>query len=161
VETEANETAGPSQPPSLQREAQKCQACGAEPEPGFPLPLCVNCRSQLARRPIPIGIKLAGAAIALLLVFALTRIPSSISAAVAFERGQIAEHKLQFAAAENEYQKTVIWYPKSELAHARLFIAAFRAKDGGIARREFEFLRDRKMDLKLVGEIHAMLGSRH
>jgi hypothetical protein len=95
------------------------------------------------------------------LVLAVTRIPSSISAAVAFERGQSAEQKLQFASAEREYQKTVVAYPKSELAHARLFIAAFRAKDGGVVRREFEFLRDRKLDLKLVGEIHALLGSRH
>jgi hypothetical protein len=161
VETEANQTSGLSQPSPLQQESQKCQACGAAPEPGFPIPLCAKCRSQLARRPIPIGIKLAGVAIALLLVLAVTRIPSSISAAVAFERGQSAEQKLQFASAEREYQKTVVAYPKSELAHARLFIAAFRAKDGGVVRREFEFLRDRKLDLKLVGEIHALLGSRH
>lgn len=161
METEADETAGLNQRPSLQRESQKCQACGAEPEPEFPIPLCVSCRTQLARRPIPIGIKLAGVTIALLLVFALTRIPSSISAAVAFQRGQIAEQKLQFAAAEHDYQKTVVAYPKSELAHARLFVAAFRAKDGAVVRREFEFLRDRKMDLKLVGEIRALLGSRH
>jgi hypothetical protein len=111
VETEANQTSGLSQPSPLQQESQKCQACGAAPEPGFPIPLCAKCRSQLARRPIPIGIKLAGVAIALLLVLAVTRIPSSISAAVAFERGQSAEQKLQFASAEHEYQKTVVAYP--------------------------------------------------
>ena len=115
----------------------------------------------MTRQPVPAGIKLGGIAIALLLLLALTRIPSSLSAAIAFERGERSEQKLQFAAAENQYQKSVIAFPKSDLAHARLFVAAYRARDTGIARREFEYLRGRRLDAKLVGEISALVGSRH
>ena len=115
----------------------------------------------MARQPIPIGIKLAGVAVVLLLLFALTRIPSSISAAIAFERGERSEQKLQFAKAENEYQKSVQAFPRSDLAHTRLFVAAYRARDGGTARHEFEYLRGHQLDAKLVGEISALLGSRH
>jgi hypothetical protein len=153
--------AAPSQPPPLPEEAKKCQSCGAEPEKGFAIPLCSDCRTKMARQPIPIAIKLAGIAIALLLLFALTRIPSSISAAIAFERGERSEQKLQFATAENEYQKSVLAFPRSDLAHARLFVVAYRARDVGTARREFEYLRGRRLDAKLVGEISALLGSRH
>jgi hypothetical protein len=163
VESEANDqiAALSSQPPPLPATPTKCQLCGAEPEPGFAIALCPDCRTQSARRPIPIAIKIAGLAIAILLVFAITRIPSSISAAIAFERGESSEHKFQFAAAENEYQKAVLAFPRSDIAHARLFVAAYRARDGGIARREFEYLRGRKIDAKIVGEINALLGSRH
>jgi hypothetical protein len=116
---------------------------------------------RMARQPIPVGVKLAGVAIVLLLLFALTRIPSSISAAIAFERGERSEQKLQFTKAENEYQKSVQAFPRSDLAHTRLFVAAYRARDGGTARREFEYLRGHQLDAKLVGEISALLGSRH
>ena len=115
----------------------------------------------MARQPIPLGIKIAGVAIAFLLIFALTRIPSSTSAAIAFERGRYDEQKRQFAAAENEYRKSVQVFPRSDLAHTRLFVAAYRARDSGTARHEFEYLRGRQLDAKLVGEISALLGVRH
>lgn len=147
--------------PPLSEEPKGCQSCGGKPEPGFAIPLCPDCRTKLARRAIPIGIKFAGVAIALLLTFALTRIPLSISAAIAFERGREAEQKHQFAIAENDYKKAVLTFPRSDLAHARLFVAAYRAKDIGTARHEFEYLRGRRVDAKLVGEISALLGARH
>jgi Na+-transporting methylmalonyl-CoA/oxaloacetate decarboxylase gamma subunit len=115
----------------------------------------------MARQPIPIGIKMAGVAIVFLLIFALTRIPSSMSAAIAFERGRNDEQKHQFAAAEDEYRKSVRAFPRSDLAHTRLFVAAYRARDTGTARHEFEYLRGHQLDAKLVGEISALLGARH
>ncbi len=163
METGADDqlAAVPSQSPPLPEESEKCQSCGAEPELVFAIPLCESCRTKMARLPIPIGIKLAAAVIVLLLIFALTRIPSSISAAIAFERGQNSEQKLKFGEAESEYEKAVLAFPSSDLAHARLFVAAYRARDGGTARHEFEYLRGRRMDAKLTGEISALLGSRH
>ena len=153
--------AGPSLSPLLPLESTKCEACGAEPEPGFTIPLCADCRTRLARRPIPFGIKLAAGVLGILLLAALTRTPSSISATVAFERGQNDEQKRQFTAAEHEYQQTVQTFPKSDWAHARLFVAAYRARDGAIARHEFEYLRGRKIDAKIVGEINALLAPPH
>jgi len=161
VETGANNqmAAAPGQPPPLAEVTKACRSCGAESD--FAIPLCADCRTKLAQQPIPVGIKLAGIAIALLLLLALTRIPSSLSAAIAFERGERSEQKLQFALAENEYQKSVLAFPRSDLAHTRLFVAAYRARDTGTARHEFEYLRGRRLDAKLVGEISAILGSRH
>jgi Na+-transporting methylmalonyl-CoA/oxaloacetate decarboxylase gamma subunit len=115
----------------------------------------------MARQPIPVGIKIAGVAIVLLLIFALIRIPSSMSAAIAFERGRNDEQKHQFVAAEDEYRKSVQAFPRSDLAHTRLFVAAYRARDTGTARHEFEYLRGHQLDAKLVGEISALLGARH
>jgi hypothetical protein len=78
---ESNKSVTPPPVPAEQSvESTGCKACGAEPEPGFPLPLCSNCRTKLARRPIPVTIKLAGALVGLLIIFALTRIPTSMSA---------------------------------------------------------------------------------
>ncbi len=148
----------PGQPPPLAEVTKACRSCGAEPE--FAIPIRADCRTKLAQPPIPVGIKLAGIAIALLLVFALTRIPSSLSAAIAFERGERSEQKLQFAVAENEYQQSVLTFPRSDLAHTRLFVTAYRARDTETARHEFEYLRGRRLDAKLVGEISAILGSR-
>jgi hypothetical protein len=163
VETGANDhlAAVSGEPPPLPAEPGRRQSCGTEPEPGCAIALCGDCRTRMARNRIPIGIKLAGLAIALLLILALTRIPSSISAAIWFERGERSEQKLQFATAESEYQKSVQAFPRSDLAHARLFVAAYRARDIGTARHEFEYLRGRQLDAKLVGEISALLGSRH
>ena len=108
----------PGQPPPPAEVTKACRSCGAEPE--FASPLCADCRTKLAQQPIPVGIKLAGIVIALLLLLALTRIPSSLSAAIAFERGERSEQKLQFAVAENEYHKSVLTFPRSDLAHTRL-----------------------------------------
>jgi hypothetical protein len=162
----ANETSTTGLPPlplppsDAPDEEKKCRLCGAMPEPGFTIPLCVECRTRLAQRRIPIGIKIAGVLVGFLLLFSVSRIPASISAAIAFERGRLAESKLQFAKAESEYQKAESAFRGSDLIHARLFIAAFRARDGGTVRREFELLRDRKLDSKLAGEIHALLATR-
>jgi hypothetical protein len=150
----------PGQPLPLEV-TKACQSCGAEPEPGFAIPLCADCRTRIAQRPIPVGIKLAGIAVALLLLVALIRIPPSLSAAIAFERGEKSEQRLQFGMAETEYQKSALTFPKSDLVHTRLFVTAYRARDVGTARHEFEYLRGRRLDAKLVGEISALLGSRH
>jgi hypothetical protein len=80
VETEESERSVtlPPVPAENPVEATGCKVCGAEPEPGLPLSLCSNCRTKLARRPIPIGIKVAGALVGLLIILALTRIPTSM-----------------------------------------------------------------------------------
>jgi hypothetical protein len=159
VETEeSNKSVTPPAVPAEQTvESTGCKVCGAEPEPGFPLPLCSNCRTKLARRPIPIGIKLAGALVGLLIIFALTRIPTSMSAAVAFERGLAAEKRGDFAGAEKQYQKSAAAFQKSDRVHGRLFVASYRAGDRAVARQEFDFLKGREIDSALAREINGLL----
>jgi hypothetical protein len=147
----------PTVPAEQSDESTGCKACGAEPEPGFPLPLCANCRTKLARRPIPIGIKLAGALVGLLIIFALTRIPTSMSAAVAFERGLAAEKRGDFADAEKQYQKSAAVFQKSDRVHGRLFVASFKAGDEAVAREEFDFFKGRQIDSGIAREINGLL----
>lgn len=138
-------------------EATRCKLCGAEPEPGFPIPLCSGCRTKLARRPIPIGIKLAGAAVGLLIIFALTRIPTSMSSAVAFERGLAAEKSGDFATAEKQYQKSLVAFRRSDQIHGRLFVASFKAGDKMVAREEYDFFKGRRIDSGIAAEINSLL----
>ena len=129
METEESERS--VTPPPLPAEepvaSSGCKVCGAQPQEGFPIPLCSDCRTKLARRPIPIGIKVAGAIVGLLIIFALTRIPTSMAATVAFERGLAADKRGDFAAAEKAYQKCVAVFRNSDRVHGRLFVASFKA----------------------------------
>ena len=150
----------PAVPAEQSVESTGCKACGAEPEPGFPLPLCSNCRTNLARRPIPLGIKLAGALVGLLIIFALTRIPTSMAAAVAFERGLAAEKRGDFAGAEKQYQKSAAVFQKSDRVHGRLFVVSFKAGDKPVAREEFNLLKGRQIDSGIAREINGLLRAR-
>lgn len=150
----------PAVPAEQSVESTGCKACGAEPEPGFPLPLCSNCRTKLARRPIPLGIKLAGALVGLLIIFALTRIPTSMAAAVAFERGLAAEKRGDFAGAEKQYQKSAAVFQKSDRVHGRLFVVSFKAGDKPVAREEFNLLKGRQIDSGIAREINGLLRAR-
>jgi hypothetical protein len=160
VETEESQPSATPPPlaPETATEATKCKVCGAEPEPGYPIPLCSDCRTKLSRRPIPTGIKAAAGAVAFLIVFALTRIPSSLSAATSFERGLGAENRSDFSAAEREYQKSLLVFSRTDLVHGRLFVAAFKAGDKAVAREEYDFLENRPLDAHIAREINSILG---
>jgi hypothetical protein len=90
--------------------------------------------------------------------FALTRIPSSLSAATSFERGLGAENRSDFSAAEREYQKSLLMFSRSDLVHGRLFVAAFKAGDKAVAREEYDFLENRPLDAHIAREINSILG---
>jgi hypothetical protein len=103
---------------------------------------------------------MAAIAVTVLIIFALMRIPSSLSAAASFERGLANEKKLDFAAAEEDYQKSLLTYRQSVLLHARLFIVAFKGRDKTVAREEYEFLKDRELDREIASEINSLLGGK-
>ncbi len=134
-----------------------CQRCGAAPEPGYPLSLCAPCRTALAHRPVPAGIKAAAVAVLLLLAFALTRIPKSVEAAVAFEKGRRAEEARRYAEAAADYRSVTAAFPQSVLAQARLFVAQYRAHDAEGARETFQHLAGRKVKKEIAAEVNGLL----
>ena len=158
METEESESSVTPPLPAEQPVASTgCKVCGAQPQEGFPIPLCSDCRTKLARRPIPIGIKVAGAVVGLLIIFALTRIPASMAASAAFERGLAAEKKGDFATAEKQYQKSVAVFRNSDRVHGRLFVASLKAGDRTVARDQYEFLKGRKIDSSLARDNRTIL----
>jgi hypothetical protein len=84
---------------SIGIERRPCASCGQPEESGRQLPLCMGCRTKLAARPFPAWIKGAAAIIGLLMIVALVKFPSALSADVAYERGLRAEARRQFDVA--------------------------------------------------------------
>jgi hypothetical protein len=97
--------------------------------PGFTTPLCQPCRDKLIRYPFPLWLKVAGVIISFVLVFALTRLPREISAAVALKRGEKAEISNDLPAAIKQYQAAIAAYPDSPDANRKLAVAALHAGD--------------------------------
>lgn len=103
-----------------------CKMCGnSDFEVGHAVELCKTCREKLYKRPFPKLIKMAFAIIALILVVALIRFPTTVKAGVALERGLQAEKEGKYVTAMNEYKKVTGRFPDSTLALGRLFIATY------------------------------------
>ncbi|MFZ5989672.1 MAG: hypothetical protein ACOYWZ_21450 [Bacillota bacterium] len=103
-----------------------CKCCsGPYIEEGYNLELCVNCRDMLAKRPIPVWIKVFSVVILAMLVFTLSRFPSVIQAGVAYERGLAAEKGKNYSTASIEYKKASEKFSDSTLVLAKLCVAQY------------------------------------
>jgi hypothetical protein len=143
--------------PSSKIESRRCENCQGTSEPGYRLALCPQCRQKLARKPIPLVIKIAGLAILVALAFALTRLPGSMLGAVAFERGQRAEAQGNYNGASAEYRKAADAFPGATLPMARLGIVRYQAGDHSEAARIFSYLAGRKSDPNLTAEVNGVI----
>jgi tetratricopeptide (TPR) repeat protein len=142
--------------PSTQEIA--CANC-ASPyiEEGHALPLCMKCRDQLARRPVPVWIWGVFGITVLVLFFALTRFPATLQAGVAFERGQQAEQEGKYLTAMKEYRVAADKFSDSTLALGRLYITYYH--NGKLQESEelLKKLGGRELDNKsLADEINAV-----
>ena len=135
-----------------------CASCGRPAEAGYRAPLCASCRSQLAARPFPRWTKVAACLVALLLVVAMARFPSALSAAVSYERGERAEARGAYAVAVTEYNKALKRFPDSTETIARKGIAAFHAGQFDIAAAAFRTLGGREASPELVREVNQIIG---
>src|ERR1700730_13017498 len=131
---------------------QRCQNCGEEAEPGFKLALCPDCRQRLVKKPIPWLIKVMGSAVAAALICALVRVPTSISGASAFERGQRDEALNKYHEAVAEYRRALNAFPDATLPLARLGIVEYRDGDYTSAVQTLHHLAGRKADKELCAE---------
>ncbi|WNS45605.1 hypothetical protein [Paenibacillus sp. MMS20-IR301] len=112
-------------------EENRCQSCGRwDVEAEYQLPLCHECRTQLAKRPVPLWIKGTAAGVALLLIYALTLFPSSLAAGIHYQRGKEAYAGHKNWTAVHEFEQAAERYPDSTKITARLFLAYYHA--GGI-----------------------------
>lgn len=135
-----------------------CTSCGLPAEAGYLAPLCASCRSRLAARPFPRWTKVAGCLIAVLLVVAMARFPTALSAAVSYERGRRAEARGAYGIAVTEYSRTVERFPASTLATARKGIAAFRAGQLDVAAEAFREVGGREASPEVVREVNEIIG---
>jgi len=120
------------QPELPERDAASkgCINCGHPIiEAGYPNPLCSDCRQQLIKYPIPLAVKLFAAAIVLVMLYSLTKLPRNFSAIAHFERGLKAEKRHDFTTARQEFDKALVKMPGQLKAKCHLMIAAYEEMD--------------------------------
>lgn len=143
--------------PLSQEEKYECRECGKEPEKGYEYLLCPACRSRLAARKLPAGIKAAAGVIFLLLAVSLSGLPPVLNAAVDFERGRRAEARNDYLAAKDAYQKVVERFGKHVPSLSRLAVSACYAGDAETADKAFSKLEGLKISQDLARELYAAL----
>jgi hypothetical protein len=117
----------------VERPAACAQCQSPRIVPGYATPLCEPCRNALVNRPLPLWLKIAAGALAVLMMISAVRIPRELNASLAYERGQIAEQKSDYAAAAKDYQNALLSYPKSVDILGALARAAHRSGEQDIA----------------------------
>jgi hypothetical protein len=138
-------------------DAVVCKQCGGTMvEEGYDLPLCGTCRTALSCRPFPVWIGVTAGIVVLVFVFALTRLPDSLRAGSAYEKGQVAVASGNYPTAVREFARVAKLYPNSAEVRARLAIAYGRSGD----RRGFvstvDTLQDQELPERLVDEIEQI-----
>ncbi len=91
--------------------------------------MCSSCRTILAKRRIPIKIKLFFCFIVLIFIIAATRFPASLEAGVAYKRARISEKKGNYLSATIEYQIVNEIFPESTTVLGRLAITAYKSEN--------------------------------
>lgn len=107
-------------------EEQGCRKCGSMAiEEGHSFPLCQECRTSMARRPVPFKIKAVFALVLIIAFASLVTFPTSLRAGVAYQRGIQAAEDKKFVTAINEYEKVLTEFPDATSVLARKFIAYY------------------------------------
>lgn len=140
--------------------ASVCAHCGGgEIEPGFDLPLCMSCRTLLARRPFPRWLTISCVVLLGILAIAAVRSMNSFRAGIAFERGKKAEQQRDYARAADYYQQVAERFPDSTLVLVRLAVTRFRAGQLREAGRVLERLSGRETSRELAAEVNELIRS--
>lgn len=136
-----------------------CANCGSNyAEPDSPSKLCASCREQFIRFPVPLWIKGFGLGIALLLVLALTRLPSQLSMGVSLERGKAAIEARNYFTAQEHLGEFVMTVPESEEGQCNLLIACFYNEDFENFVKVYSRLEGKEVkDEKLYTEVQSVL----
>ena len=103
-----------------------CSSCGIEAaEKGYEHSLCKACRDENIKRPFSLWLRLSFFLIIILMLISLTRVPNSLSAGIAYQRGQRAERAGNYFDAMSYYEDALLRYPDSEKALSRLGVAYY------------------------------------
>ena len=107
-----------------------CASCGHTIiEPGYPTPLCKDCRTKFIRFPIPLPIKIFAGAVALALLVSMYRLPGNFSVAVHYKRGTAAVKNRNYLTAQKELGKVIKRLPGYDDAKEYQAIAAYYNQD--------------------------------
>jgi len=114
-------------PGTQEHEAKRmCQNClSPDIEEGYNVDLCADCRKKLSKRSFPLWVIIFSLIILAATVFSLVRLPSVVSTAVAFSRGEKAAKEKNYITAANEYKKVAEKYSNSTQILAKLFLAQY------------------------------------
>ena len=107
-------------------EPKGCVNCGSRlVEENYPTRLCSSCRELFIKFPIPLGIRLFGIGVGLVLIFAMFSFPKNFMLAKHLEKGKQYEAKKQYKSAQREFSDVVWQVPDNLEANEHLAIAAF------------------------------------
>jgi tetratricopeptide (TPR) repeat protein len=85
-----------------------CKGCGTDViEPGYEIPLCASCRTELAHYPVPPLIVLMGIVATLLVLMGCFKFPKVLNAAVYEERGAFLERHQRYGDAARQYREVL------------------------------------------------------
>ena len=126
--------------------------------PGYPNALCADCRQRFIKFPIPNWIKIFGAAIGLIFLFSLYKIPRNISLGIHFEKGKTAITEKKYLTAQRELEIFLKKVPRNLEARCYLLIASFYNEDYETSGKMFEQLKDQNIEDKdLVSQVEQTL----
>ncbi|RKP47904.1 hypothetical protein D7Z26_22075 [Cohnella endophytica] len=123
----SNEIALNTTLPAHDLEETICQRCEErEVEDGYRLLLCHVCRTELAKRKVPLWIKGTTLVIVILLLYSLFQFPFTLSAGVHYKRGVQAYDSHKSWTAVHEFEQATDRFPDSTKILARLFISYYQ-----------------------------------
>jgi tetratricopeptide (TPR) repeat protein len=122
--------------------------------PGYPNPLCQNCRDELTRFRMPNWVKIFAASVGLILLFSLYKIPRNILTGIQYEKAMTAMAEKKYLTAQTELQKVVTKAPKFIEAQSYLLISAFNNLDFETFGKTYEKIQDEKFeDMTLFNQL--------
>jgi tetratricopeptide (TPR) repeat protein len=145
--------------PSVPEENKGCINCGHPVVvKGFPNALCESCRNSFIKHPIPKGIKIFAAAIAIIFLFSMYKIPKDILLGIHLDKGNTALEEKRYITAQNELQIVVDKLPENLEAESNLLIASFYNEDFKTYSNIFKGIADRNYeDLDLYKRVETVL----
>jgi len=113
-------------PGTQEHEAKRmCQNClSPDIEEGYNVD-CAQTAEKTSKRSFPLWVIIFSLIILAATVFSLVRLPSVVSTAVAFSRGEKAAKEKNYITAANEYKKVAEKYSNSTQILAKLFLAQY------------------------------------
>ena len=120
----------PNRLPEQHDPAKGCANCGnLNVVPGYPTPLCDECRQLFIKYPLPLWVKMFAAGILLVMLFSWYTFPKNFSLGIHLENGKKAEKAGKYLTAQREYEAVLQKVPGNTEAEARLMKVSFYNED--------------------------------
>ena len=132
-----------------------CERCSAPPERGYVSQLCAECRSKLARRPIPSWIYGCSAVISCLLIYAALTVPQSLHDISIYDRAQKSFRK-DPEKARVAFAELLKRYPKSAEVNGWHSVVAFRLGEHGALAHFSKRFYGEKLSSELTRELNSI-----